>query len=198
MSQVLSSQRGGPRQASAIELIAASSGLGLSRPDGRVPRVDLAPASPARVQSRPGPAARRGAAGARARLRAAARCRDRRAQWARHRRRRARACGPRAGRAAPPRGFALVLGGDCSILLGALLGVRRKGRAGLLFLDGHTDFWPPGASPIGGVAGMDLWFATGRRPDLLWIPGGRRQGCWRTHCGRRWRQSPRPRTGLLR
>src|SRR6202022_4265109 len=29
--------------ASAIELIAAPSGLGLSRPDGRVPRVDLLP-----------------------------------------------------------------------------------------------------------------------------------------------------------
>lgn len=68
----------------------------------------------------------------------------------------------RAGR------FSLVLGGDCSILLGCLLGLKRGGgRYGLVFLDGHTDFWPPHVSSTGGVAGMDLWFATGRPPALL-------------------------------
>ncbi|MCP3143468.1 arginase family protein [Pyxidicoccus xibeiensis] len=62
----------------------------------------------------------------------------------------------------------LVLGGDCSVLLGALLGLKRLGgRHGLAFLDGHTDFWPPEAGPLGGVAGMDLWFATGRAPAIL-------------------------------
>ncbi|MFP2927454.1 arginase family protein [Pyxidicoccus sp. 3LG] len=62
----------------------------------------------------------------------------------------------------------LVLGGDCSVLLGSLLGLKRTGgRHGLAFLDGHTDFWPPEASPLGGVAGMDLWFSTGRGPAIL-------------------------------
>lgn len=31
----------------------------------------------------------------------------------------------------------LVLGGDCSILLGAMLALKRRGRYGLLFIDGH-------------------------------------------------------------
>ncbi len=35
----------------------------------------------------------------------------------------------------------LVLGGDCSILLGNLLALRRRGRYGLLFIDGHADFY---------------------------------------------------------
>jgi arginase len=36
--------------------------------------------------------------------------------------------------------FPLVLGGDCSILLGTTLAFSRRGRHGLLFIDGHTDF----------------------------------------------------------
>src|SRR6187401_2402939 len=32
----------------------------------------------------------------------------------------------------------LVLGGDCSLLLGALAGVRATGRVGLWFVDGHA------------------------------------------------------------
>jgi arginase len=36
--------------------------------------------------------------------------------------------------------FPIVLGGDCSIVLGCLLALRRRGRYGLLFLDGHADF----------------------------------------------------------
>lgn len=34
----------------------------------------------------------------------------------------------------------LVLGGDCSVLLGGALALCRRGGAGLLFLDGHADF----------------------------------------------------------
>lgn len=57
----------------------------------------------------------------------------------------------------------LVLGGDCSILLGALLGLRRMGRYGLVFLDGHLDFRHPGnSSAVGSAAGEDLALATGR------------------------------------
>ena len=42
--------------------------------------------------------------------------------------------------------FPVVLGGDCSIVLGLpLLALRRRGRHGLLFLDGHADFYQPEA-----------------------------------------------------
>lgn len=63
--------------------------------------------------------------------------------------------------------FPVVLGGDCSILLGALLALRRRGRYGLLFLDGHTDFYQPSAEPTGEAASMELALATGRGPALL-------------------------------
>ena len=55
--------------------------------------------------------------------------------------------------------FPLVLGGDCSILLGAMLGVRRRGRFGLLFIDGHADFYQPAAIPNGEAASMYFAFA---------------------------------------
>ncbi|MBB4960334.1 arginase family protein [Micromonospora polyrhachis] len=61
----------------------------------------------------------------------------------------------------------VVLGGDCSILLANLLALRRRGRYGLLFVDGHTDFYQPAAEPNGEAASMDLALATGRGPQLL-------------------------------
>ncbi|MEV8593899.1 arginase family protein [Streptomyces sp. NPDC052012] len=70
--------------------------------------------------------------------------------------------------------FPVVLGGDCSILLGNLLALRRRGRPGLLFLDGHTDFYQPAAEPAGEVASMELALATGRGPDVLADLEGRR------------------------
>ena len=63
--------------------------------------------------------------------------------------------------------FPLVLGGDCSILLGNLLALKRLGHYGLFFIDGHTDFLEPNNSQTGGVAGMDLALATGRGTELL-------------------------------
>ena len=42
-----------------------------------------------------------------------------------------------------------VLGGDCSIVLGCLLALRRRGRYGLLFIDGHADFYQAEAEPNG-------------------------------------------------
>jgi arginase len=63
--------------------------------------------------------------------------------------------------------FPLVLGGDCSILLGAMLALKRRGRFGLLFIDGHADFYQPAANPSGEAASMDLAFATGYGPVLL-------------------------------
>jgi arginase len=63
--------------------------------------------------------------------------------------------------------FPIVLGGDCSIVLGAMLALRRRGRYGLLYIDGHADFYQPEANPTGEAASMDLAFATGRGPALL-------------------------------
>jgi arginase len=63
--------------------------------------------------------------------------------------------------------FPLVLGGDCSILIGNLLALRRLGRYGLFFIDGHADFYQPEASPTGEVADMDLAIVSGRGPNVL-------------------------------
>jgi arginase len=61
----------------------------------------------------------------------------------------------------------LVLGGDCSIVLGSLLALRRRGRHGLLFLDGHADFADPADDEVGEAASCDLALATGRGPAVL-------------------------------
>jgi arginase len=65
------------------------------------------------------------------------------------------------------REFPVILGGDCSILLGPTLALKRRGRYGLLFIDGHADFYQPEVNPNGEAASMDLAFATGHGPDLL-------------------------------
>jgi arginase len=66
---------------------------------------------------------------------------------------------------------AIVVGGDCSVLLGCLLGARRGGRCGLVHLDGHADFAHPDtydpSAVLGAVAGMDLALATGRGEPML-------------------------------
>jgi arginase len=63
--------------------------------------------------------------------------------------------------------FPILLGGDCSIVLGSMLALRRRGRYGLLFIDGHADFYQPEALTSGEAASMDLAFATGRGPEIL-------------------------------
>ncbi len=67
--------------------------------------------------------------------------------------------------------FPIVLGGDCSILIGNLLALRQIGssssRYGLFFIDGHADFYQPEASLTGEVADMDLAIVSGRGPDIL-------------------------------
>jgi arginase len=63
--------------------------------------------------------------------------------------------------------FPLVIGGDCSILLGCLLAVHRRGRHGLLFVDGPQDLQTPAVARTGGAAGMDLALAVGIGPPLL-------------------------------
>ncbi|RUT86498.1 MULTISPECIES: arginase family protein [unclassified Mesorhizobium] len=64
-------------------------------------------------------------------------------------------------------GFPVVLGGDCTIVLGSALAFRRRGRYGLLFIDGNADFFQPEAEPNGEGASMDLAFVTGYGPSLL-------------------------------
>jgi arginase len=63
--------------------------------------------------------------------------------------------------------FPIILGGDCSILLGTLLGLRHVNRHGLFFIDGHSDFYQPQASITGEVADMDLAVVSGRGPEIL-------------------------------
>jgi arginase len=70
--------------------------------------------------------------------------------------------------------FPIVLGGDCSIVLGTLLALRRRGRYGLLFVDGHADFYHPDVEPTGEAASMDLALATGRGPQVVTNIEGRR------------------------
>jgi len=78
------------------------------------------------------------------------------------------------GRALDAGVFPVVLGGDCSILLGNLLALRRQGRYGLFFVDGHADFESPESSPSHAAAGMDLALAVGRGPSALADLGGLR------------------------
>jgi len=75
-----------------------------------------------------------------------------------------RALGERVEAATSNRRFAVVLGGDCSIVLGCLLGARRsaQGSVGLAYVDAHADFATPEESRTGSVASMCLALAVGR------------------------------------
>jgi arginase len=55
----------------------------------------------------------------------------------------------------------LVVGGDCSILLGVVPALRRRGPLGLWFVDGHPDFLNGVASETGETADMELAILTG-------------------------------------
>ena len=67
--------------------------------------------------------------------------------------------------------FPVVVGGDCSILLGCLFALRRSGGRGLVHDDGHSDFTQAASnatpSTLGAAAGMDLALASGRGEPLL-------------------------------
>lgn len=67
----------------------------------------------------------------------------------------------------------LVLGGDCGLLVGAGLGLRRAGEFGLVHVDGHTDFRHPGNSTeCASLAGEDLAAAIGSHwPAIAAIDG---------------------------
>jgi arginase len=100
--------------------------------------------------------------------------------------------------------FLVVIGGDCSIVLGCLLGAGRArrgttsepGRIGLVYVDGHADFASPQESMTGSVASMALALAVGRgdtqlarlagpaplvRGEHVALIGRRDQGQWYGH-----------------
>jgi arginase len=56
----------------------------------------------------------------------------------------------------------VVLGGDCPVLLGALIAAERRSyHAGLVFVDGHEDAWDPHRSPTGEAADSEIALALG-------------------------------------
>jgi arginase len=59
--------------------------------------------------------------------------------------------------------FVVLLGGECSNLLGPALALKRRGRYGVVYLDGHSDFRTVDNSPYVGAAGGEaLALITGR------------------------------------
>lgn len=77
--------------------------------------------------------------------------------------------GARVAHAAMDGRFVLLLGGDCSIVLGGLLGARKvsDSRLGLVYVDGHADFANPEESVTGSAASMCAAFAVGRGNSAL-------------------------------
>jgi arginase len=63
--------------------------------------------------------------------------------------------------------FPVILGGDCSIVIGNMLALKQAGRFGLFYLDGHTDFIGPAISTTAGAAGMCLAIVAGEGHDRL-------------------------------
>lgn len=70
-------------------------------------------------------------------------------------------------------GLLIVLGGDCSILFGPALALRRRGRYGIVYLDGSIDFRHTGNTDhVGASAGEGTAIVTGRgQPDIADIEG---------------------------
>jgi arginase len=59
----------------------------------------------------------------------------------------------------------LLIGGDCSLLIGVFAALRdTRERTGLIFLDGHVDFYDPIASPTGEAADSELAVLVGHGP----------------------------------
>lgn len=83
-----------------------------------------------------------------------------------------RALAERVERAGASGEFVLVLGGDCSIVLGSLLGVSGRGPVGLVYADAHSDFVTADQSTTGSAAAMCLALAVGRGDGPLAALGG--------------------------
>lgn len=84
----------------------------------------------------------------------------------------------RVGELLDDKAFPVVLGGDCSIMLGAMLALRRRRTTALAAIDGHDDYsLPRDESAYRGrfaAAGLDLWLATGHGSPVLSDIDGRR------------------------
>lgn len=64
--------------------------------------------------------------------------------------------------------FPIVLGGDCSILLGTTSALKlSQPQCGLITLDGHADFYYPHESTTGEAADMDVALVAGHGPNSL-------------------------------
>lgn len=70
--------------------------------------------------------------------------------------------------------FPLLLGGDCSMLVGIFSAfVQRNTEVGLIFLDGHADFHSLETSASGDPADMELAILTGRGPEKITCIAGK-------------------------
>jgi len=63
--------------------------------------------------------------------------------------------------------FQIIIGGDCSILIGNALALKQRGEYGLFFLDGHTDYILPELSVSKQAAAMELGIVTGYGHERL-------------------------------
>ena len=55
----------------------------------------------------------------------------------------------------------LVIGGDCSVMIGSCVALKQKGNFGMFHLDGHTDYMWPEFSQTKAAAGMGLALVAG-------------------------------------
>jgi arginase len=71
-------------------------------------------------------------------------------------------------------GFTIVIGGDCTLVVGALAGARAAlGRpVGVVYVDADADLNTPETTPSGFLCGMALSLALGRGPQELVAPMG--------------------------
>lgn len=63
--------------------------------------------------------------------------------------------------------FPLIIGGDCSILVGNAVALKQRGDYALFYLDGHTDFVGPEISQTGAAGGMAAAIAAGYGHEKL-------------------------------
>ncbi|MDT0302286.1 arginase family protein [Streptomonospora wellingtoniae] len=77
----------------------------------------------------------------------------------------------RLGGIADRRGTAVVLGGDCSILVGVGVALRRRGRFGLVSFDGLDYRHPGNSDAVGSAGGESLALVTGLGGSLADLDG---------------------------